>query len=60
MEKSRSWSSARDWKSRNRQKRFEGSNPSFSARRNGATESVWQLSAVRIFSSSQFIAQLYF
>ena len=31
MEKSRSWSSARDWKSRNRQKRFEGSNPSFSA-----------------------------
>ena len=32
LEKSRSWSSARDWKSRNRQKRFEGSNPSFSAK----------------------------
>ena len=30
-EKSRSWSSARDWKSRNRQKRFESSNLSFSA-----------------------------
>ena len=32
MEKSRSWSSAHDWKSCNRQKRFEGSNPSFSAK----------------------------
>ena len=31
VEKSRSWSSAHDWKSCNRQKRFEGSNPSFSA-----------------------------
>ena len=31
MEKSRSWSSAHDWKSCNRQKRFEGSNLSFSA-----------------------------
>ena len=30
LEKSRSWSSAHDWKSCNRQKRFEGSNPSFS------------------------------
>ncbi len=32
VEKSRSWSSAHDWKSCNRQKRFEGSNPSFSAK----------------------------
>ena len=32
LEKSRSWSSARDWKSRNRQKRFESSNLSFSAK----------------------------
>ena len=31
MEKSRSWSSAHDWKSCRRQKRLEGSNPSFSA-----------------------------
>ena len=31
MEKSRSWSSAHDWKSCNRQKRFESSNLSFSA-----------------------------
>ena len=33
LEKSRSWSSARDWKSRNRQKRFESSNLSFSAKK---------------------------
>ena len=33
MEKSPSWSRAHDWKSCNRQKRFEGSNPSFSAKR---------------------------
>ena len=32
MEKSRSWSSAHDWKSCNRQKRFESSNLSFSAK----------------------------
>ncbi len=32
MEKSRSWSSAHDWKSCRRQKRLEGSNPSFSAK----------------------------
>ena len=31
-EKSRSWSSAHDWKSCNRQKRFESSNLSFSAK----------------------------
>ena len=31
MQKSRSWSSAHDWKSCNGQKPFEGSNPSFSA-----------------------------
>ena len=34
MEKSRSWSSAHDWKSCNRQKRFESSNLSFSANKN--------------------------
>ena len=34
MEKSRSWSSAHDWKSCNRQKRFESSNLSFSAKNN--------------------------
>ena len=33
MEKSRSWSSAHDWKSCNRQKRFESSNLSFSAKK---------------------------
>ena len=32
-EKSRSWSSAHDWKSCNRQKRFESSNLSFSAKK---------------------------
>ena len=38
MEKSRSWSSAHDWKSCNRQKRFEGSNPSFSAMKKALAE----------------------
>ena len=33
MEMSPSWSRARDWKSRNRQKRFESSNLSISARK---------------------------
>ena len=33
MQMSRSWSSAHDWKSCNGQKPFEGSNPSFSARK---------------------------
>ena len=34
MEKSRSWPSAHDWKSCIPQKGIEGSNPSFSAKRN--------------------------
>ena len=48
MEKSRSWSSAHDWKSCNRQKRFEGSNPSFSARKKA------------LAAASAFFNKLYF